>query len=319
MHKKVCVAIAALGVAVMSLAGCSAVTTDSQSSSGSGKGAVAVSFPTGDVTVWNQTVDVMKPIVKKAGYEFLTDNPNWDVQTQINDWQSWVSRGDVKAIIGFPIQVDSIIPVTAQANSANIPVLGYSEKWDGTTEYVDLDTHGAGVQVGEGAAAWLAKTYPDKKVGVGILADTTAELGKQQQEGMEDGLKSKNANVSIYELESNSRDSAYNNAQSALVAHPEIRVWLSNSGDMILGARQATIDSGFKETDFYGGATDAAEEGFKHIKAQDGMIREAYCFTPKDLGEAMGNMLVEAAEGKTPKHQQVKVTHIDQSNVDQYM
>lgn len=78
------------------------VPTDAQSDPSAGsKGALAMSFPSQNLSYWNLQLEKMKPIVEAAGYEFLTDDPNGNAQTQVADWQSWIARGDVKAIMGF--------------------------------------------------------------------------------------------------------------------------------------------------------------------------------------------------------------------------
>ncbi|MFT8704174.1 sugar ABC transporter substrate-binding protein [Bifidobacterium aquikefiricola] len=310
--------IVAATMLLIPLAACSNGESSSGGSSSS-KGAVAVSFPSREVTIWNDTTDVIKKNVTAQGYEFLSDNPEWDIQTQVADWQSWISRGDVKAIFGFPAQVDSFVSVTAQAKAAGIPVLGYSVPWEGTTQYLALDLKGAGKQAGDGTVAWIKETYPDKKIGVGVLADTTEDLGKLQQEGIIDSLKASGLDIDVYELEAQSREDAYNNAQSALVAHPEIRAWVSISGDMALGARQATLDAGLQESEFSDIATDATQEGYQLIKTGTSMIREAYCFTPDTIGDAMSTMLIDAAEGKKVSKAEVSVTKVDASNVDKYL
>ncbi|MCI1833652.1 MAG: sugar ABC transporter substrate-binding protein [Bifidobacterium tibiigranuli] len=315
---KTIIAAATAVVAALSLAACSGSGSGSASSKAS-KGAVAVSYPSREVTIWNDTMDVIKKNVTAQGYEFLSDNPNWDIQTQVSDWQSWISRGDVKAIFGFPAQVSSFAAVTAQAKSANIPVLGYSVPWQGTSSYLALDLKGAGEQAGKATADWVKKTYPGKKVGVGVIADTTEDLGKLQQQGIIDALNASGADVTIYKLEAQSRQNAYNVAQSALIAHPDIKAWASISGDMALGSRQATIDAKLNEQDFSDIATDATQEGYQLIKKGNTMIREAYCFTPDTLGNAMTTMLLQAAEGKKVDKKQVTVTKIDKTNVDKYL
>jgi ABC-type sugar transport system substrate-binding protein len=295
----------------------SQVSCSDDSSGGDAKGAVAMSFPAGNVPIWNDTMDEMRKIVEAEGFTFLTDNPDWDIQTQVNDWQSWISGGEVKAIMGMPVQADSMVPVTAEAAAKGIPVLGYASPWEGTADYIELDLKGAGLQVGEAAAAWIAKTYPGEKVGVGVMADTTADLGRLQAEGIKEGLAG--ANVDVYDFEVNSQDSAYNAAQTGLIAHPEIRVWLSISGAMAMGAREATIDAGYDEKLFYDGATDATDEGYKLIKQGDTMLIETFAFTPDTLGEAMAGMLLQAAKGETVEHKTVGVTHVDASNADKYI
>ncbi|MBN9193943.1 sugar ABC transporter substrate-binding protein [Microbacterium sp.] len=316
MNKKIAAGFAVVAAAAMLLTGCSG-SSGTGSSAGASKGAIAFSFPTQNVNVWKQQLDLLQPMVEKAGYTFLTDNPNFDVQTQVNDWTSWVQRGDVKAIMGFPVQADSMVPVTAQAKAANIPVMGYAGTWDGAAAQLKLDTVDAGTKVGAAAGDWIKKNTSGQ-VRVGLLADTTADLGRSQQQGILQGLKDSGADVVVDKLEASSRDDGYKVAQSELVAHKDATVWLGIGADMMLGARQAIIDSGVKADDpsYYIGATDASDEAYKLIASGKDMWREAYVWTPKSLADAEFKMLMDAAEGKKVSDVSIGVTKVDSSNAE---
>ena len=53
-----------------------------------------MSFAGLDIQIWNDELDVMRPIIEDAGYEFLSNDPGWDIQTQVADVESWILRGD---------------------------------------------------------------------------------------------------------------------------------------------------------------------------------------------------------------------------------
>lgn len=306
-------AAAVVTAATVLLSGCaSAEGTGSSQSSVQSKGALAMSFPTQDVNIWKQQVDLMKPIVEEAGYELLADNPNWDIQTQVNDWTSWIQRGDVKAIMGFPVQADSMVSVTAQAKSANIPVVGYAGGWEGTSAQLILDVKGAGAEVGEAAGKWIKEKYGSDSVEVGLLADTRADLGRLQAEGIKEGLKTSGANANIFNLEASSRDDGYKAAQTQLVAHPQTKIWLGIGADMMLGARQAVLDSGVSANDpaRYVSATDGNDEVFKLIRTGTDIWRETHVWSPKDLAEADAKLLISAAEGKLSGDINVPTRHV---------
>ena len=314
MKKRTTTAVLAIVTATAALlTGCS-----SGSAGGSAdKGTIAFSFPTQDVNIWKQQLDLLKTKFEKDGYKFVTDNPNFDVQTQVNDWTSWVQRGDVKAIMGFPVQADSMVPVTAQAKAANIPVLGYAGTWQGATAQLKLDTVAAGTKVGEAAGEWIKKNKKGQ-TRVGLLADTTADLGRSQQAGILKGLQNSGADVVVDKLESSSRDQGYKAAQTELVAHSDTSVWLGIGADMMLGARQAVVDSGVKPDDpgYYVGATDASNEAYKFMASGHDMWREAFVWTPKSLADAEYKMLIAAATGKKVEDVSIGVTKIDASNAE---
>lgn len=313
MRKKTLLAAAITAAAAMLLAGCSSNSGGDASES---KGAIAFSFPTQDVNIWKQQLELLQPRIEEAGYTFLTDNPNFDLQTQVNDWTTWVQRGDVKAIMGFPVQADSMVPVTAQATAAGIPVLGYAGEWEGVTAQLILDTVDAGSQVGEAAGDWIKENADGQQVRVAILADTTADLGRSQKEGIEKGLAASGADVVIDDLEASSRDDGYKAAQTQLVAHPDTTIWLGIGADMTLGARQAVIDSGVSEDDpaYYVSATDGDDEAFELIASGKDMWRKAFVWTPESLADAEYDMLIAAAEGRKVDDVTLGVTEVNADN-----
>lgn len=319
-------AIAAVLAGMVVLAACSSSSSSGGSpaggsSPGGSKGTVAFSFPTQDVDIWQAQLNLMKPILAKAGYDLTTDNPNWNLQSQVNDWQSWITGGSVKAIMGFPIQENAFVPVTAQAKTAGIPVIGYSEQWSGAADMLQLDTVGAGKDVGLAAGRWMIKTYgKTAPVKVGLLADTTSDLGRTQLQGMQAGLKASGANAVVFKLEANSRDQALNDAQSQLTAHPDTKAFLGISADMALGARQALIAKGVKATNqrYYIGATDVSNEGLNLIKTGTDMWQEAYVWSAPALAQADATLLINAAEGKPAHTILLGVQKVNAANASQF-
>jgi hypothetical protein len=50
---------------------------------GESKGAIAMSFGGLDIPIWNDMLGIMEPQIEDAGYDFLTDDPQWDIQPQV--------------------------------------------------------------------------------------------------------------------------------------------------------------------------------------------------------------------------------------------
>lgn len=313
-------AVAVSFATALSLAACSSAGTASTTSTGTSKGALAWSFPTQDVNIWNSQLPLMKTIVENAGYQFLTDSPNFDVKTQVNDWESWVARGDVKAMGGFPADVSSFVAVTAQAKAANIPVIGYAVKWDGVEHATLISNYDAGYKVGKAAGEWIVSTYGTQKMDVAILADTTAKLGQDQVKGIKEGLAATKAGITITDLEAKTRDDGYKQAQTNLVAHPKTAIWLGIGADMIHGARQAVIDSGVPATDpkHYVSATDADNEALDLIKTGTDMWHTSFAWKASDLAEANAKQLISAAEGTISGDITVGVTQVTKDNVEDF-
>lgn len=312
-------AAAAAAALALTVSACSGTggSSDTAPAGGASNGAVAWSFASQDVAIWASQLELMKPLIEQAGYEFLTDNPSFDVQTQVSDWQSWIARGDVKAIGGFPVDAASMSAVTAEATSAGIPIVSYAVSWDGVAATVEISNYDAGFAVGEAAGTWIADKYGDQTVSVALLADTKTQLGLDQLKGLTEGVQSTGAKVKLYNLEASTRDIGYSVAQSQLTADPDTKVWLGIGADMVLGARQALIDSGVSATsaDYYVSATDANKEVLDLIASGDDVWRTSFAWKAQDLAEANVKLLLAAAKGEKPENVTVGVTQVTADNV----
>lgn len=319
--KKTMLAVAALAAAA-ALTACSggAGTPADGGGDGGSNGAVAWSFASQDINIWAAQLPLMEKIVTDAGYEFLTDDPGWDVQTQVNDWQSWIARGDVKAIGGYPVDTASMASVTADATAAGIGVVSYAVSWDGVLATTEISNHDAGYSVAEAAGKWVKETYGDKKVSIAFMSDTSTGLGQEMLEGMREGMTASGANVTVHELETNTRDTGYSQAQSQLTADPETKVWLGIGVDMVLGARQALIDSGVDAGDkgYYVSATDVNEEVLGLIASGKDMWRTSFAYKATDLAQANASLLLAAAKGEKASNIVVGVTQVTADNVDDF-
>ncbi|MFT4051991.1 MAG: substrate-binding domain-containing protein [Microbacterium sp.] len=312
-------AASAAALLAIGVTACSGETETTESGDAS-NGAIAWSFASQDVAIWSSQLELMAPIIEEAGYEFLTDDPAFDVQTQVNDWQAWIARGDVKAIGGFPVDADSMTTVTTDATTAGIPIISYAVTWDGVTATTEISNYDAGFSVGEAAGEWIVETYGTDEVSVALLSDTSTALGQDQLEGLHAGLESTDANVQTYDLEATTRDVGYSVSQSQLTADPDTKVWLGIGADMVLGARQAVIDSGVSADDsgYYVSATDANSEALELIASETDMWRTSFAWKAADLAEANASLLLAAAAGETPENIEVGVTQVTADNVDEF-
>ena len=295
-------------VATMGLGGltaCGSSDSDSGSDKDS-KGAIAMSFAGGDIAIWNEILADMKPIIEDAGYTFLTDDPQWDVQKQVSDWEAWIQRGDVKSMMAYPVQADAVAGTTKKMTDANIPVLGYAIKWDGVDTAVLVDCKTEGNNMGKDAAAWM-QDHDAADTTVGLVGDSATDLGKCRIDSIEEGLKSVLPDVDIKVLPGAKRDDGYNNTKAQLVADPDTRVFLGTSDDNAQGAYQALIDSGVApdDSDYLLTAFDASESSLKLIASGKSFWSFGYYADAMVLAKAQAEMLIAAAEGKAVTDQTV--------------
>ncbi len=321
--------LAAAGAATLALAlgACSAQGdpgttggTDAPAAGGDSKGAIAWSFPSQDVQVWADQLTFMRPIIEDAGYEFLTHDPGFDAQKQINDWEAWIARGDVKAMGGFPLDANLVGGVTAAAQSAGIPLIGYIIEWDGVAASTLTPAYDGGVDLGKAAGEWVVETYGTENVGVAILGEFGNPYGQEQARGFRDGLAATKANVTISELQTLDRNDGHTNMSNQLIADPNTRVVLSHGGDMGLGARQAIIDSGVSATDpnWFVGTTDVTDEILDLIAQGDDIWRTAFVSSAADLASTNAKLLIDAAEGRAVETTVVAAKQVTKDNVEQF-
>lgn len=294
---------AAAALLLSSCAAGDAAGSDADSgASGDSKGAVAMSFAGLDIPIWVDQLAIMEPIINDAGYEFLSDDPAWDIQTQVNDWENWIQRGDVKAIMGYPVQSDSMVAVTEKAQAAGIPVLGYASAWEGTSAGVLLNNYEDGVRLGEEAGAWIEENTEGTQP-VALLGYWETDLGRERSEGIVAGLENSGADVSVNEISVINLDDGYAAAQSQLAAQPETKIWLGMASEPLQGAYQYLTDQGVAEDDpsMLLGALDATDEILDIVSIKDSIWRLSYILPAKVLAEANANLLIAAAEGEEPE------------------
>lgn len=301
MNSTVTKRVLAVGVviAALGLTACSTAEADGADAP-EDKGAVAMGFAGADITIWNDQLEIMRPIVEDAGYEFLTDDPQWDVNRQVSSWQAWINRGDVKAIAGYPVTPDAMVPVTQQAEAAGIPVFGYLVGWEGTSGTTVVDSYDGGFELAANAATELKAAGADDDLTVVIVGSRDSDFSADAMDGLTEGFTSVLPDASIVEQTAITREDGYNITKAQMTADPESHVWLGASNDTILGVYQALIEEGVAvdDPDFYLASRDATNETLDLIKIEDSIYRTSLVVPAQALAEANAKLLIDGAEGK---------------------
>ena len=280
------------------------------------KGAVAMSFGGSTIALWNDEIALMRPMIQKAGYEFLVDDPQFKVEKQVQDWQSWIAQGNVKAIMGWPIQVDALIPVTKKAGEAKIPVIGYAVKWKGTVAALLTQPEQDGKRLAGDVVRWLKKNYKGKSVEVAVLSDQQNDLTRLRVQGIYEGVQKGYPAAKVYKVAALTRDDGYNAGKRQLTAHPDTRIWLSYSNDNMKGVYKALMDSHVKKDDprYFLAGMDVTNEDLDLIRIPNSIYRQAYAFTSTELAKANARMLIEAAQGKKVKDYYINARLVTPAN-----
>lgn len=319
---KAVVALSA-SISVLALGGCSAASDAGATTAGTdGDGVVAMSFAGSDIAIWNDTVRIMEELLADEGYALLTDDPQWRAENQVADWEAWIQRGDVQAIMGFPIQPDSLVPVTTKAVAAGIPVISYATPWEGATPGLMVDDFGNAETVARTACGWIEENTPAGTTRtVAVMGDRSTELSSLRIDGLRSGLEECADLVEVSEITGEmSREVGNANARAQLQANADTTVWLSGSDDLMKGAYQALIDSGIAVDDpnYYIGTLDATTETVELI-AEGGIFRDAWIVTAQAIAELNSRVLLQAARGEEIVGEEVIFSQVTPANAAEFL
>lgn len=317
-NKKLLSFFSAVSVSAFFLTSCA---DDGENGNGGDAGAVAMSFAGRDIQLWNDMLPFMEDYLEDHGYNLISDNPEWDAQTQANNWESWIVGGEVEAIMGFPVQADSMVGVTTQANEFDIPVLGYTSTWDGVEAAVLMDHRADGEMLGTSAAEWIEENYGDEEVDVALLSYPDTDLGRLRGEGIRDGLESKGLNLNINEHSVISLDDGYTAVQDQLNAFPATKVWLVMSNDPALGAYQALTDAGVEpdDEDILLGSIDGTDAEVELVAQEGSIWRLLYMVPAREIAESNAQMLIDAAEGESVEDTTLQQIQVTEENAEDFL
>lgn len=282
--------------------------------------AIAMSFGGSTIALWNDELQLMRPVIEAAGYKFLTDDPQFRVEKQVQDWEAWIAEGNVKAIMGWPINAQAMVPVTKKAANAHIPVLGYAVAWKGVSAALLTNPEQDGQHMASYAVAWIKKNYGDKPVSVAILSDKQNDLTRLRVEGLRKEVKQGVPNAKIYLVPALTREDGYTAAKQHLIAHPNTTVWLSFSNDNMKGVYKALMDSHVSKDDpkYFLAGMDVTNEDLNLIRIPNSIYRMAFAFQSRVLAKVNCDLLLAAAAGKPLKNEFVTPDLVTPENAEQF-
>lgn len=311
---------AALAAAVsLSLSAC-ADGRDLEAGDGDSKQFLAMSFAGADITIWNDTVRLMEPKIEAAGFGFVSDDPQWNAEKQVSDWRAWIQRGDVKAIMGFPVQADAVVPVTAEATEAGITIISYASDWEGAVTGLTVNDYEVARKLATDAATWVEENAAGQ-ASVAIVANRDTDLASARSDGFEDGIHEALPGSKIAALSGPvDRASGYSQANSQLQADPDTKVWICQSDDVCKGVYQALLDSGVAPDDpsYFVGSLDATQETLDFLEVSDSIYRVAYIVTAETLAELNAAMLIEAGNGEPVQSREVIFDRVTGENAAEF-
>lgn len=263
--------------------------------------AVAVSFGSSTIQIWNDILKIMEPQLAEQGYKLLTDDPQFRVEQQVQDWKAWIAQGEVSAILGWPTNADALAPVTRQAKEAGIPVVGYAAEWPGVAAALLTTPEQDGRNFADYTAKWIKKKFGDKPVKVAVMSEETNDLERLRVKGIVEALQQAAPNAEIFKISpAINREEGYNAAKRQMTAHPDTKVILSFSNEQIKGAYKALIDSGIAkdDPDIFIGGLDVTNEDLDLIRQPNSIYRAAFGFRAASVANAATKLLLAAAKGE---------------------
>ena len=237
---------------------------------------------------------------KDISFEFI--GANYDAAEQYSQMENFMSKG-VDAFIICPVDVNALKDLIEQCAADGIPVIGQAQEVAGAMGNSIVDDYEYGVNLGKAAADWINKHLADEeKVEVCLITLDHQEQVKLRGDGMEATIKELCPNAEIvYRQKAESTEEGMNVAETALTAHPGIKVIACVNDQMALGAWQAVQNLGLYSDDFYIGGGDNTNQIASYIADEACAIRQSIDIAPAGSGYTAAQMaydiIVEGAEG----------------------
>ena len=249
------------------------------------------------------TANGLKAAGKGAGISVTVADPNFDVQTQIQQIEQWIQLKQVDAVWVIPIAAASLAPVIKQAQAAHIPILidavpsaaGFQGAAPGvsfsSTDYAQFGTD-LGSLMSKCAGARLGGSAPN----VIYVTDPT---GQTSNAATDKALKTAIAKIGgasiAREVAADGELAAQQNVASALQADPGANAAVGTNDEAVLGAMQAFQQAGKDpaKSCIIGGGL--AAQSRAAIKAGTIYAGVAFDFT-QDVKNNIGQILAMAAD-----------------------
>ena len=236
------------------------------------------------------------------GIKFEFMGCNYDAAEQYSQMENYMAKG-VDAFVICPVDVNSLKDLIEQCNAQGIPVIGQAQEVTGANGNSIVDDYQYGVELGTAAADWINKYLADEaKVEVCLITLDHQEQVKARGDGMEATIKELCPNAEIvYRQKAESTEEGMNVAETALTAHPGIKVIACVNDQMAIGAWQAVQNLGLYSEDFYIGGGDNTSQIASYIADENCAIRQSVDIDPPGSGynscKMAYDLLVNGAEG----------------------
>ena len=314
--KKVFAIVMALAMIVLLFAACStdakpsgttsepapAQTSAEDSNAATGDMKFALAVPTLDNPYFVQVQQGFEQKCAELGVETVINASDYDSAVQYSQFENYVQMG-VSGVACCPVDQTSLTDIVLEGQAKGMKFVGEAQAIDAADGNIVVDDYGYGVNNGEQAAKWINEKLGGKAKVVLITLDHQDQV-KLRGDGMEDTINELCPDSEVvYRQKAESIEEAMNVAETALQAHPDVKVIACVNDQMAIGANEAVQNMGLAADDFYIGGGDWTDEVKSKMKDPGSCIRQSTDIGPAQAGidcaQMLWDMLVNGKEGST--------------------
>jgi ABC-type sugar transport system substrate-binding protein len=219
------------------------------SKSGKSKGTIALSFPGLDVPMIGETYEVAKRLLTAAGYDVVGHDPQWDSNKQRDDWDTWISQGEVD-LIAYLIITDpeQWSPIARKAKAAGIKLISTNMTLvSNVSNFMFEDDYTLGYDTGKAMANWMQTRFKgaSRKVMVSMSENP---MFRNRGQGVIDALAKFYPSAQVIQYNWGDHGATYNEVSNILTAHPDCKI-LFNASEVAFAAYSAMLDAGINAQD----------------------------------------------------------------------
>lgn len=277
-------------------------------------------------------VEGMKAAAKEKNVNLIVADAAADASKHINQIDDFIAQG-VDAIIISPVDQEAPADAVKKAQEAGIPVISLDQEVSGSDAYFGIDEETYGHMGGEIAGEWLNEKEADGTIDdilndegkievVVVRYDNIASVIKRAdglKKGLEDTYTGDKEIVYVYEQNAADADTGYNVAETALIANPEVSIFVCINDSSALGVYEACLTHKEHTPDntcIIG--LDALDEALKLI-SEDTMYKGTVDIQPSQKGSEVLDLVREVL-GNGPIEEQIvyDMSKVTKENIGDY-
>lgn len=257
-------------------------------------GRLAFSHPNSSAPVTKAVQKYAEDRATELGYELVVDDPKQQVAVQVTSIETWTTQR-VKGITMFSSDVSATAAARDKAKAEGIKWATYgsgNEDGDGAVKFSHAQS---GELLGQDAVAWIkAQDEPQKVL---LLTATTAPVLSDRWTVPADMIESQTSAEIVVSQDAITQETGLRVAETALAAHPDLRVVIAMNDDAALGATKAFSDRGIDPESVYIGGQDGSLEALEAVK-KGGYYKATVSVNIPAVGKAVVDALVQQIDGE---------------------